>query len=177
MGYFIQGFGIVVGVTAGVIAGTLVTVMIKYIEKRIAGTQRKKNLKFEFQFDIKKIKSFKAKLNNYLNAVTGDALKTYHGYIALSKLIYPTAQSMFNDGSLYKLFDKTEDLVKLQKALSNYTIDSEVDFNEKIKENTELCGTDKWKEAKPKIVTNIRFWDDSFKEDIDTLEAFLEKLE
>lgn len=172
---FIQGFGIVVGVIAGVIAGTLVTVAIKYIERWMTGEQRKKNLTFDFQFDIKMIESFKAELNDYLNAVTGDALKTYNAYFSFTKIIYPTAQSMFNDGSLYKLFDETEDLAKLQQTLNHYLL--EEDFNKKIKENTDICGTEKWKEAKPDIVATIRYWDKTFKEDIKILKAFLEKLQ
>jgi len=177
MEHFTQGFGIVVGVIAGVIAGTLVTVLIKYIEICRTEKQREKNLKFELQFDIKKIESFKAELSDYRNAVAGDALKTYYGYFAFTKLIYATLQSMYSDGSLYKLFDKTDDLAKLQKALSNYYGDSEVNFNKKIKENTRMCGTEKWQEVKPEIIAYIRFWDKSFQEDIDTLKDFLDKLQ
>ncbi len=177
MDNFIRGFGIVVGVITGVIAGTLVTVSIGYIEKWKNQKQRKENLKFEFEFNIDQIKSFKAELKNYLDATTGDALQTYFPYFALSKLILPTVQSMYADGSLYKFFTEPNDLVKLQKALNKYTPEWEADFNKKIKDNTEICGTEQWAIDKPEIVANIRFLDGCFQEDIDTLEAFIKKVQ
>lgn len=176
MNHFYQGFGIVVGVIAGVVAGTLVTVVIGWIGKWKNQKQRNKNLKFEFKFDIAKIQSFKAQLNNYRDAVNGDALTTYFGYFDLSKLIYGTAQSMYADGSLYKFFDEPNDLVKLQKAFNKYSAEWELAFNNKIKENREICGTEEWVKVKPDIATNIRFFDVGFQEDIDILKEFLTKL-
>ena len=82
------------------------------------------------------------------------------------------------DGTLLlrRLHD-TDDLVKLQKALNHYTANVEEDFNKKVKENTEICGTEKWPAVKPEIIANVRFWDKIFQEDIDILKAFLEKLQ
>lgn len=176
MDSFYQGLGIFVGVIAGVVAGTLVTALINYLQLFRAKKYRIECLKFELIFNKEKINSFIEELQKYRFSVSGDALKTYFGYFQLSSMVYSTANSMYLDGSLYKLIDAPNELVELQKAFRSYTADSEVDFNKNIREYKEICETDEWAKKKPDIVSDLAFWEARFKEDIVILDKLLKKI-
>ena len=80
MEYFLQGFGVFLGV----ICGTAVTLVVVYINKRKNLNQQIKNLKFELDYNIKKLDSWIEEVEKYRNAVNGDALGSYYGEFDLS---------------------------------------------------------------------------------------------
>lgn len=84
MDYILQGFGVFLGV----LAGTAVTLLTQWVIQKRNEAQLLRNLKFEFELDIKKIDSWLEEITRYRNAVNGDALHTYFGYFDLSRFAY-----------------------------------------------------------------------------------------
>ena len=171
--HFFTGLGIVTGVTAGVIAGTLVNIFITYLALKKTYNQRIKNLKFEFDFNIKKIDEVLVELGKCRNAINGDALGTYFGYFNLSRAIHPTANMMFNDGSLYKCLNHDE-IASLQGFVARFGPNNEKYMNDQFQQHRQNLQNSTYE--KSKAVGNLDFWESTFKEDKIALEKVLEKL-
>ena len=109
MNYFLQGFGVFLGV----LAGTAVTLLAQLVTNRRSQTKKLKNLKFELELNMKKIDRWLEELTKYRNAVNGDALNFYFGYFDLSRAVFITTSDMFLSGLLYKYLNH-DDIGKVQ---------------------------------------------------------------
>jgi len=83
MNYFLQGFGVFLGV----IAGVTIALITQWINEKRKESQKVKNLKFEFGLNIDKINKWLEENTKYRNAVNGDALNNYFGYFDLSRFV------------------------------------------------------------------------------------------
>src|SRR5688572_5714411 len=120
MNYILQGFGVFLGV----LAGTLITLLTQWIIQKRNEAQQLRNLKFEFELNVRKIDSWLEEITRYRNAVNGDTLNTYFGYFDLSRFVYPTANAMFLSGLLYKLVDH-DAIGKLQAIAAEFSFNGE----------------------------------------------------
>lgn len=164
MNYLLQGFGVFLGV----LAGTAVTLLTGWFIERRSESQKLKNLKFEFNLNIKKIDRWLEEITAYRNAVNGDALDIYAGYFDLSRIVYVTANDMFLTGLLYKYLDH-DDIGKLQVIFSEFSLYGENYLNNQIAQN-------KANFNKPKAVQDVNFWEKKFKDHKKTLEEIQKKL-
>ena len=173
MNYFLQGFGVFLGV----IAGVAVLILTGWINEKAKESQKVKNLKFEFELNIKKIDKWLEEINKYRNAVNGDSLGNYFGYFNLSRFVTNTANDMFFKGLLYKYLDYN-DIGKLQVIYSEFTLQGENFLNNQIKQNQNqaLQQPMSWPTLKSKVVFEVNFWDSKFQEHKKTLEDILKKL-
>lgn len=173
MNYFLQGFGVFLGV----IAGVAVLILTQWINEKAKESQKVKNLKFEFGLNIKKINKWLEEINKYRNAVNGDSLGNYFGYFNLSRFVTVTANDMFSKGLLYKYLDYN-DIGKLQVIYSEFTLHGENFLNNQIIQNRNQALKEpmSWPTLKSKVVLEVNFWDNKFQEHKKTLEDILKKL-
>lgn len=173
MNYFLQGFGVFLGV----IAGVAITLLTQWINEKRKESQKVINLKFEFQLNIKKIDKWLDEITKYRNAVNGDALNSYFGYFDLSRFITVTANDMFLSGLLYKYLDH-EALEKLQVIFSEFTLPWETFLNNEITQNRNKAIQDptSWPAFKSQVVFKVNFWDNKIREHKKTLEDIFKKL-
>lgn len=164
MNYFLQGFGVFLGVLAGV----AVTLLTQWFIQRRNETKKLKNLKFEFEYNIKKINNWLEEVTRYRNAVNGETIRAYFGYFDLSRIVYATTNEMFLSGLLYKYLDH-DDIGKLIAMFQLYTLYGENYLNNQIAQNKENF-------RKDKAVQDVDFWEKEFKDHKKTLEEILKKL-
>lgn len=164
MSYFLQGFGIFLGV----VAGTAVTLLSQWAIRKWNESQSVKNLKFELELNMKKIDKWLEEITEYRNAVNGETLNTYYGYFDLSKFVYVTANVMFITGLLYKYLSY-DDIGKLQAIVTELSINTENYLNNQIVQN-------KANFNKPKAVQDVNFWEKKFKDHKRTLQEIVKKL-
>jgi len=173
MNYFFQGFGVFLGV----IAGVAITLLTQWITEKVKESQKVKNLKFEFELNIRKIDKWLEEIGKYRNAVNGDALQNYFGYFDLSRFVYVTADNMFLSGLLYKYLDH-DDIGKLQVIYSEFSLPWENIMNNEITNNRNKAIHEpaSWPAYKAKVVSNVDFWEIKFQQHKKTLEEVLKKL-
>jgi len=160
------------GVFSGIIAGVIINLTVVSIIKRNSQKQSIDNLKFEIDYNIKKINEFLEELNNYRNKNNADNINNYFGYFSLSKVILTTAIQMFNNGLIYKFLN--HDFVeKLQNFSIDFSLGSENFMNNQIKYNQSNYSLPDIK----KIVNDqITFWENKFKENRKNLEEIKNEL-
>lgn len=171
MNYFLQGFGVFLGV----IAGVAITLITQWINERYKESNKVKNLKFEFELNIKKINKWLEEFTTYRNAVNGDALYNYFGYFDLSRFVSVTANDMFRSGLLYKYLDH-DAIGKLQVIYSEFSPGWEDVLNKQITHYKGVAADlSNWQRLKGSVVANLNFWENKFKEHKKTLEDILKK--
>ncbi len=164
MSGFFQGLWILLGVIIGIV----IELSVKWINRRCDEKQTLKNLKFEFEVDIKKIDKWLEEISRYRNAVNLNAMHTWFGYFDLSRFIYPTANAMFLNGLLYKYLTK-EEIGKLLVICSEFSLAWEVFLNNQIKENRTNFD-------QPRVGQEINMWETKFRDHKQTLEDILRRL-
>jgi len=160
------------GVFSGIIAGVCINLIIKWIRDYSYRKRLIKNLKFEFDFNVKKIDSFLEELNEYRNKANADSLVDYFGFFHLSKIITTTLIQLLNSGLMYK-FLYHEDIAMLQNFLSDFSLGTEGYMNNQIewmrKHHSEQ-GT------RQHVNNNITFWEKKFKENRKLVKQIRDKL-
>lgn len=164
MNYFLQGFGVFLGV----IAGTFVVILVQKFTVWRQKEQKVKNLKFELNLNIKKIDEFLEKLTNYRNKTNSDNLVDFFDYFDLSRVIWITTTNMFYSGLLYKYL-KYEDIGKLQVMISEFSLYWENIINGQVEQNKKNLD-------KQKTIKDIDFWENKFKRHKKSLNEILGKL-
>ena len=160
------------GVLSGIVAGVIINLVVVLLIKRYSQKQSINNLKFEIEYNIKKINEFLEELNNYRNKNNADNLNKYFGYFSLSKVILTTARQMFNNGEIYKFLD--HDFVeKLQNFSIDFSLGTENFMNSQIKYNQSHYNTPGTKQI---VSDQITFWEKKFKENKENLEEVKNKL-
>ena len=102
VGDFLNGAGIVVGVAAGALAGTGATLLLQAVNTRRLEHRRVADLRFEIEFNIKKVKSWLAMLGDYRSAVSTNTPSMFAGYFDLTRLLFAAANDMLASGLLYR---------------------------------------------------------------------------
>jgi hypothetical protein len=169
MSYFLQGFGVFLGV----LAGTAITILTKLFFIRRTEIRNLENLKFEIEFNIKRIDKWLIEIRKYRNAVNGDSLSDYYGYFDLASFLSPTLNNMYNNGSLYKYFNH-DDIETLQEIYSEFSEGMEDNLNNQIEKNKEYPKED-WPIHKPEIVQQIDVWEDTFIEHKKSLQDIVKR--
>jgi hypothetical protein len=164
MSYFLQGFGVFLGVIAGVVVNIGVQ---RYLIWR-SQSQTVRNLKFELDFNIRKLDRFLEQMVAYRNAVNADSLSTYFAYFDLSRIISATTYNMLYSGLLYKYLSY-EDIAQLQAILSGLSVQNENFMNNQILQN-------KLNFQKQKAAADVDLWERMFKDYKRTLEEIKAKL-
>jgi len=151
------------GVLAGIVAGVAINIIINWVTIKNINKDWRNNLKFEINYNIKKLESFIEEVVKYRNKVNGDSLDSYFGYFPLSKVLISTSNQIFNNGLVYR-FLKDDDIKQLQDFLSEFNLYGENYINNQIKYNKELFkNIDLRSEIKRKIISDIDFWEEKFK--------------
>ncbi len=133
---FFQGFGIFFGVFIGIVSGFAINFLIKYFESRGSKKQEIKNLVFELEINIEKIKGWLEETVKYRNAVNGDDILSYFGYFNFATAISVTANSLFTRGRLYEILSHKQ-ISELQAMFNELSNTGENYFNNKIKQRVE----------------------------------------
>ena len=130
MNYFLQGFGVFLGVIAGVV----VTLIAQTILDKRRNKKNAQNLLFEFELDIKKIDLWLEEIERYRNAVNSETMSQYFGYFDLSKFVAVTANNMFTSGLLYDYLSHYH-ISTLQEITSYFSLNGEKYINDQIEFN------------------------------------------
>jgi hypothetical protein len=127
MNYFLQGFGVFLGV----IAGTFVTIFTQRFLLWKEEKQKIENLKFEIQFNIKQIDRWVGYLLGYRNAVNGDTIASWAEYFDFSHVIKSTIEGMIQSGLIYKKlsYDAVSHLLLF---ISSFNLPFELVINQQI---------------------------------------------
>ena len=158
MSYFLQGFGVFLGVVAGV----AVNLIVQYMILKKTELQFKQNLKFEITLNISKIDKWLKEIERYRNSVNADALDNYYGYFDLSRFITNTANEMFRSGLLYKYLNHKA-IEQLQVISSEFSFFGENFFNNQINQYKHQATTQEdWWNIKKEVIQNIDFWEKKF---------------
>ena len=176
MDYFFSGLGVFVGV----LAGTTVTFLAALALRKWNESQQVQNLKFELNFNIKKMDGWLDEITNYRNAVNGDTLKTYFGYFDLSRIISVSANNMLLTGLLYSHLDE-DSIANLQVIFSEFSQSGEQIINNQVTQNKQnfIVGSaaNQWvTQFKPIAVSNIDFWEKKFRDHKATLQRIVASL-
>ena len=163
------------GVLAGVVSGVVINLIINWIFIKNKNKNWKNNLKFEINYNIKKLESFTEEIVKYRNKVNGDSLDSYFGYFSLSKVLVSTINQIFDNGLVYRFF-KDEDVKQLQDFLSEFTygekyINDQTNYNKELFKNINLR-----QDVKRMIIEDIDFWEEKFKYYKKFLNELLKKL-
>lgn len=156
------------GVFLGVVAGTVVTLASQWVISRSTRAQRVRNLKFELRMDVAKLNRWLQEINDYRNAVNGNALAQYFGYFDFSRFIYVTANEMFVSGLLYKYLTE-EEIEAMQVITSELSMNGEKFLAQQIQEN-------KTNFVQVTAVGQINFWEQKLTTHRATLQAILQRL-
>lgn len=152
------------GVLAGILAGVGINIGIDFVRTYIAKKKTIKYLKFEIDFNMKKLDSFLEKLRTFRARVKLDSIADaadYVGYISLTEIITTTITQMFHDRSIYKKKKLDyEEIGKLQNFVTFFTIDMERFLNNQIQRVIEHSMDS---DIKKKANKTIDFWENAFK--------------
>jgi hypothetical protein len=121
LSYFVEGLGSFSGVFFGVVAGSIVTLLVNYLAQRLDERSQIKNLVFELSLNCTKLEEWLEELTKYRNAVNGDSLDSYYGYIRLSSAIGVTTNQLHTRGVLYRHLSH-EHIAQLQEAFTDLSI-------------------------------------------------------
>lgn len=127
-----QILGSAIGAFLGVVAGIVVMIVSSRIQARAARKQQVRNLCFELRLNIKKIDGWLHEVTRYRNAVNGDSLHRWSGYLDLSKTVSTTAMSMLNSGVLYNTLSY-QDIASLQEVYWDLSQAGEHYLNDQLK--------------------------------------------
>ena len=166
-------FGAFTGVLFGIIAGVGIHLIVGAIKERRIREKVKENLKFEIDFNIKRIDYFLKELVKYRNKVNGDSLNNYFGYFHLSRVITTTMSQMFLYGTIYQYLDH-DDIGKLQNFASYFSLASENSMNNQInwnKQNFFRANGTVDVNIKQYATANIDLWEAIFKQSKKHLKA------
>ncbi|RLE31360.1 MAG: hypothetical protein DRJ61_11435 [Acidobacteria bacterium] len=180
MSYFLQGFGVFLGV----VAGTAVTLFAAWIIRVKEASHRKRNLIFEIGMNIRKLEQWLERLNELRNAVNGDALDSFYEYFDFSKILAATAISMYKSGELYKHLSH-EEIDELHSFSSYFSSPGEQFIHNQISQHKRFFEESRLKDnlaswfktGKPQAVSDIKFWEQKFKGHRDRLSEIIETLE
>lgn len=175
----IQGLG----VALGIIAGAFATFLVGLYKQRRKETQQTRNLRFELELNVKKLKVWLGEIEKYRNAVNGDSMHNYFGFFDISKAVLVTANAMFQSGLLYKRLDHCQ-IEKLQTFGTEFSAFGEQVLSNQVNETRESLvqcreerNMDRWTATlKPAAVANVDFWERKFKEHEQALEQIIESL-
>jgi len=125
------------GVFAGIVAGIFINLAISAIKNY--NTQKKliNNLKYEIEFNLKKIDAFLEEFREYRKHINGKSPYDYFGIIHMTGLLKTTLEQMFSDRSIYKYFDN-ENIGRLQTFYSDIQPDTVKRVNDQIQEFREI---------------------------------------
>lgn len=118
------------GVFLGVIAGALIQFGLQWLYGKIHEKRSLKNLKFELQFNIRKLDGLIKEVGNLRDSVNANAVSEYFGYFKTTGCLLATVDDMLHKGLLYKHLTH-DDILKLQEHYTRLST-SEAFYNQKV---------------------------------------------
>src|SRR5207302_9686462 len=113
-----------IGAAAGVIAGALIQYIVQMFLDSNAQKRQRRALKKEMQYNLLVVSDLSDEYGRLRNAVNGDALTTYFGYLNYGKGFFNQSIALLNNGLLYQWFS-IEALKKLQKVSTILNVHNE----------------------------------------------------
>lgn len=138
------------GVFAGIIAGIAINLVIEALRNHRVNVKMVKNLKFEIEFNIKKIDKYLDDLKLYREHIKGDSPNEYFQTLEFSGLLKTTLQQMFLDRSIYKLFGY-EDIGRLQVFAADFQSDTLTSMKDAISTISKIQDVDKMRGVANKL--------------------------
>lgn len=114
----------VFGAALGVIAGTVVQYLLTFALDRRSKRRQKTALMKELIYNQNLVNELLSEVQKLRNAVNGDVLSTYHGYLAYSKALFAQANACATNGLLYELLS-VEDIRDAQRVVSTLSLSNE----------------------------------------------------
>ncbi len=154
-------------VLAGIVAGTGINLCVGWAINRQAEKKDIKNLKFEIDFNIKKIGELKKEFQEYRNHLAAGTLNLYWGYFPLSRMMTVTMQQMHLKGTLYKHLSH-EEITLLQTFTIEFSQNSEQLLNTQVAYNRDKFLSEP--QIKVKADFEIRLFEERLPQSIAALE-------
>ncbi len=162
------------GVFAGIIAGIAINFAIEALRNYKINRKMVRNLKFEIEFNIKKIDSFLDDLKRYRQHINSDSPYEYFGILEFSGLLKTTLQQMFLDRSVYKLFGY-ENIGRLQTFMADFQSGAVAMIKEIIDKFRECQDVDKMRRAANKFSDYIEEGLKATKNNLETVRTLGDK--
>lgn len=127
-----------IGAAVGVIAGAFIQYIVQhYVDRRTERHQRAA-LKKEMQCNLQLISELIAESGRFRNAVNGDALTSYFGYLNYEKGLFAQAGALLSSGMLYRWFS-IEQLKKVQAVSYTLNVNTANFVNQNITQRREAA--------------------------------------
>ena len=101
------------GAAVGVVAGTLVQYGVQALTNYSTERNQRSALKKEVQLNLALVAEIKAEATRLRNAINGDALPKYFGYLNFERGLFSQSNVLLSNGKLYNWFS-IDELRKLQ---------------------------------------------------------------
>ena len=167
-------WGALVGAAVGVVAGTLVQFLVQEIVDRGAEREQRAALRKEMECNLQLVDELQTEATRFRNAINGDAIGSYFGYLNFERGLFFQAQSLLARGLLYKWF-KIEDLKALQLVSVKLSINSANFINNNITERREKAKNQEGYD-KLEAVNFANFVDSQLSETRKLLQQFLTQI-
>ena len=164
MQHVLTGFGVFLGV----VAGTLVTLLVQWVKGWVNQKKRRRDFKFELEFNVAKLDKWIEFITEWRNAVNSETMVSFWRYFDLSRVLSSAANELLVSGVLYRLLDH-EDIAKLQKIFGDLSPNGEQYMNNQVSQ-------DKSNFDKSQATMHVDYWERLFKDHRDTLAALQKKL-
>jgi len=123
------------GTAVGTFIGLIVGAFVQYGAQRLFVRWQTKSLlealKKEMRYNETVIDSLNDEVRNLKTAIGAQTLSTYYGYFKLTDVFFVVANKCLADAILYDAL-RDEDLIKLQKAASFFSVGTEQWVNKEI---------------------------------------------
>jgi hypothetical protein len=131
-----------IGAAVGVVAGAFIQYIVAILLARGEQKRQRQALKKEMQYNLQVVSDLSDECRRLRNAVNGDTLKLYFGYLAYERAFFTQSIALLNNGLLYRWFP-IEALQKLQKisAILNGNNANWVNNNIKQRREAATSGT------------------------------------
>jgi hypothetical protein len=127
-----------IGAAAGVVAGALIQYIVQFFIGRLEQRRQRQALKKEMEYNLQVVADLIVECTNLRNAVNGNALNMYFGYLQYERGIFAQSIALLNNGLLYRWFT-IEALKKLQRITSILNVAHANVINSSIKERRDAA--------------------------------------
>jgi hypothetical protein len=127
-----------VGAAVGVVAGALIQYIAQHFVDRNAQVRQRHALKMEMQYNLQVVSDLSDECARFRNAVNGDTLKIYFGYLGYEKALWSQTNALLNSGLLYHWFPVGV-LKKLQKISTVLNVNNANWVNNSITQRRETA--------------------------------------
>jgi hypothetical protein len=166
----------VFGAALGVMAGTLIQYLVTLLLNQRTRRRQKNALMKEFVYNRSLVDELLAELQNFRNAVNGDALNTYFGYFGFSRAIFAQANACTINGMLYELFSADE-IRHAQRIVSLLSAANENWVNGEIKRRRDTLINTPAQFNKAEAVQFVNFLENQIRDVANWMDGLMRKVQ